>query len=90
MNQQRRKRTLARSDSPRVVKNQVYCAAAKQNKLPFDSEAKAERHLSFLRAEDYVNGDMPVRSYHCHSCMCWHVTSKQKISYFTASTQTQQ
>lgn len=58
------------------TKNRMFCLASKKYKMIFETQAKADNFLKFNHDEILEeNGKAPVRSYYCHFCAAWHVTS---------------
>lgn len=56
-----------------------YCPACHKEKLQFASEDAALRYIGYNSEKiKQLNGWAPIRAYYCHSCSCWHVTSKEK------------
>lgn len=63
------------------VKVRILCKQAKKAKMRFDSQKNADLFLYYAMESD--NSDFPnkpIRSYHCHTCRAWHVTSKPSYS----------
>lgn len=59
------------------TKNRKFCVIANKQKLTFRSRAKADRFMWFNSESILIEkGRCPVRSYYCHACGGFHVTSR--------------
>ena len=60
------------------VRNRRYCNGCNRSKILFESEEKANNFIRYNSEEILAeNGKAPVRSYYCHFCGGWHVTSSR-------------
>ena len=58
------------------TRNRIYCPSCLRSKMLFESEEKANSFIRFNSAEIMeLNGKAPTRSYYCHFCGGWHITS---------------
>lgn len=58
------------------TKNRVFCVACQRTKMLFETQAEADRFISFNKEEiEDENGRAPIRSYYCKLCGGYHVTS---------------
>ena len=59
-------------------KNRVFCADALRQKMVFETKEKAERFMQYNNDKlEELNGKAPIRTYFCHCCGGWHLTSKE-------------
>lgn len=63
-------------------KTRVFCPACYRHKMVFETKKEAEMFMMY-NGDDIKDehGYRPIRAYYCHSCMGWHVTSQEKISF---------
>ncbi len=65
-----------RSKKPRP-ESLKFCVSAYRPKLQFKTLAEAQKHIDLNGPEILrENGKAPTRAYWCHSCCCFHVTSR--------------
>ena len=58
------------------TKNKLFCVACQRTKMLFETQAEADRFVSFNKEEiEEENGRAPIRSYYCKLCGGYHVTS---------------
>lgn len=58
------------------VKNRFFCPACGRSKMVFSTKEEADRFITFNRMEILrEKRKAPVRSYYCHMCFAFHVTS---------------
>ncbi|MGJ8592291.1 MAG: hypothetical protein ACSHXF_07070 [Aquaticitalea sp.] len=59
------------------TKNRHFCNGCHKVKILFDTKKRAYNFLKFNRQQIFKeNGFAPIRSYRCHYCDGWHVTSR--------------
>lgn len=60
----------------RPIKNRKYCVGCNASKMLFESKRSADNFIKYNSEEIMKeSGRAPVRSYYCHFCGGWHVTS---------------